>query len=268
MTETTQVPGPEVLDYFLGTLAANRFLPCPAEEMRFCGDGDFRAIGAEFLGHFIRTGGLHPTERVLDIGCGIGRMAVPLTQYLSPQGSYEGFDVVASGIEWCNAHVAARYPGFNFRHLDYRHGLYNPGGVSSTTSGRLPYEDASFDFICLVSVLTHLDASELAFYAGEIARLLAPGGRCFATAFLLNPPAREALLSGAGRLEFDGAAAGPELHANSKAPMAAVAFDEDFFLEKFLRHSLHRRNKDGYGHWSGRSLASFQDICVFSRDLA
>ena len=70
------------LPWLQAHLCRNRFLPAPPAELTFCGDGDYRAIGAEFLGHFVRLADLRPHERVLDIGCGIGRMAVPLTQFL------------------------------------------------------------------------------------------------------------------------------------------------------------------------------------------
>ncbi len=253
------------LDQMLGHVAANRFLPAPTPEQCFCGDGDFRAIGAEFLGHLVREAGLAPHERVLDLGCGIGRLAVPLTQYLSGEGSYDGADLVADGIAWCERHVTQAYPRFRFRHLDLHHALYNPGGTQDTAQATLPYAEASFDVVCLVSVLTHLGARELTRYAGEVARLLAPGGRCFATAFLLNPPARTCLRGGLSRLAFAADDPGPELHADPAAPMAAVAFDEDFLLEKFFRHGLVRRTAPVYGHWSGRTSASFQDLCVFER---
>ena len=76
----------------------------PPSENIFVGDGDFRAIGAEFLRHFVKLGDLRPTDKVLEIGCGIGRMAVPLTQYLST-GTYDGMDVVADGINWCSQNI-------------------------------------------------------------------------------------------------------------------------------------------------------------------
>jgi len=70
----------------------------PSQGLLFVGGGDFKKIGQKFLIYFIEYGKLAPTEKVLDVGCGIGRMAVPLTDYLNPQGSYEGFDVFKEGI--------------------------------------------------------------------------------------------------------------------------------------------------------------------------
>ena len=103
------------------------------------------------------------------------------------------------------------------------------------------------DFICLTSVLTHIESATLLNYAREIARLLAPGGRCFVTAFLVNPPAREALRHGDGRIAIDPDQAVPEYHGDPAAPMAAVAYDEDFLLEKFLRFGLRRHRQPVYG---------------------
>lgn len=256
---------PDVSASLLTHLAANRFLPAPPPGLHGVGDGDHRAVGAEFLGHFVRRGGLRPHERVLDLGCGTGRMAVPLTQYLDDRGAYEGADVAAAGIAWCARTITPVYPRFRFRTLDLRHPLYNPGGAGAAAAATLPWPDASFDFIALVSVLTHLGAPELARYAAEAGRLLAPGGRVFATAFLLNSPARAALRAGLGRFAFDADAPGPVLHADPDAPTAAVAFDEDHLLAAFLAAGLRRRRPAAYGAWSGREAAVFQDICVFER---
>ena len=250
-------------DLLVMHLAHNRFLPEPPLELKSCGDGDFRAIGAEFLGYFVHMADLRPDERILEIGCGVGRMAVPLTQYLSDAGEYEGIDVARQGIEWCERTISPIYPNFRFRHLDLHHPLYNPRGTVCAADVQLPFPDASFDFICLVSVLTHLDSAVLTNYARESSRLLAPGGRCFATAFLVNPPAREALRQGKGRLAFDPDPTGPEFHSDPAVPLAAVAFDEDYLLEKFLRFGRIRQRPAIYGSWSGRQSAAFQDICIF-----
>jgi SAM-dependent methyltransferase len=247
-------------------LAGNRFLPAPPRSLMYCGAGDFRATGAEFLGHFITLGELAPHERVLDIGCGVGRMAVPLTQYLDDAGSYDGIDIVAAGIAWCRSAISVNYPAFRFHHLDLAHPLYNPDGALPPGGVRLPFDAASFDFTCLVSLLTHLEPDEVAHYAREAARLLAPGGRCFVTAFLVNRLARAAIARGAGALPFDLSAPGPVWYADMSAPSAAVAFDEDAFLAMFAAAGLRRRAGTQYGMWSGRDSPVFQDLCVFTRD--
>ena len=147
------------LDRLVGCIRRNRFLPIPPSEKNFVGDGDFLAVGIEFLQWFVRLGELKPQERVLDIGSGIGRMALPLTQYLDG-GTYDGVDVSAEGVAWCNHNIATHYGNFRFQHLDLAHPLYNPTGTMRTVEVRLPFEDASFDFIFLTSVVTHLTAAE------------------------------------------------------------------------------------------------------------
>ncbi|HEY0523130.1 MAG TPA: methyltransferase domain-containing protein [Stellaceae bacterium] len=262
----TAVAADARLDWLLDAIRRNRFLPVPPPEKLFIGDGDYLAIGAEFLGHFVRIGGLAPGERVLDIGCGIGRMAVPLTQYLDESGSYDGADIVADGIGWCREAIGSRYERFRFHHLDQHHPLYNPQGAVPTAEAALPFPDGAFDFVFLTSVTTHLEADALRRYAEEIRRVLAPpGGRCFVTAFLMNGPARDALRAtdrSARRLPFDPDAAGPVFYAYPEQPTAAVAFDEDFFLASFLAAGLRRKRPAVYGHWSGRRTPVFQDICV------
>ncbi|MFN2543076.1 MAG: class I SAM-dependent methyltransferase, partial [Actinomycetota bacterium] len=114
----------------------------PSRRLTFVGEGDFRGVGEEFLGHFHRLGHLQPDEDVLDVGSGIGRMAVPLTGYLSSKGSYEGFDVVPRGVRWCRKHISSRFPNFHFTLLDVRNELYNPRGTRPATEVAFPYEDA------------------------------------------------------------------------------------------------------------------------------
>ena len=253
----------EELERLVGYIRGNRFLPIPPSEKNFVGDGDFLAVGLEFLERFVRMGELAPHERVLDIGCGIGRMALPLTQYLQ-SGTYDGVDVAEDGINWCAENITQYYDNFRFHRLDMAHPLYNPSGTLRTEDVRLPFEDGAFDFIFLTSVVTHLTASEIGAYAREIKRLLAPGGRCFVTAFMLNGPARQGLIEGRGILPFDGAAQESEIYAYADNPPAAVAYDEDFLLSIFWESGLRRTRRAVYGRWSGRTTPgdSFQDLNV------
>lgn len=261
------VPTSQELDWLIKHLAANRLMPAPPATLHNVGDGDWRAIGAEFLGHFVRIGGLKPDHAVLEIGCGTGRMALPLTQYVDPAaGSYDGVDVVAPGIAWCERAIAPRYPNFRFRHVDLQNDLYNPQGAGKVEETRLPYADASFDFAILTSVITHLDPPQVASYAAEVARLLRPGGRCFTSLFLVDDVARAALHAAKGRLAFDLATAGPQFYAIKDRPLAAVAYEFTHLIGVFAQARLDLVRPVVWGGWSGRGGGrSYQDICIFSK---
>lgn len=252
----------------LKSIRRNRFLPLPPEERNFVGDGDFLAIGCEFLRHFVELGGLQPQDRVLEIGCGIGRMALPLTQYLeAPGGRYTGFDVVSAGIDWCRDNIARVYSNFDFLHLDFNNQLYNPEG-RLTEQGSLPFADASVDFLFMTSVVTHLDPAYTAFYLREAGRILAPHGRLFATAFVLDSANRSLVEAKKARPAFHLEGSGPHYIADRAHPMAAVAFEQDWLLSAAREGGLALNRPIAFGHWSGRVAENFQDICVFQRAKA
>jgi SAM-dependent methyltransferase len=243
-----------------GWIERNRFMPEPPADTVFVGDGNFRAIGAEFLRHLVEAGGLATDAEVLDIGCGIGRLAVPLTQYLDERGSYTGVDPVRVGIEWCRTNIGSLYPRFQFFHLDLRHPIYNPEGALSGATVRLPFPDGAFDFVAMVSVLTHLPAVEVRRYAGEVTRLLKTGGVLFATAFVAGVAGEKK-----PRLAFTRAGEGPEWFADATAPLGAVAFDDGFVEETFAAAGLRLRRRL-IGNWRGRPASHYQDLFVFEKE--
>jgi hypothetical protein len=106
----------------------------------FVGDGDFHAVGDHFLRLFIELGGLAPEHHVLDIGSGVGRMALPLTGYLSSRARYEGFDVVRASVEWCQREITRRHPHFQSRHADVRNQAYNTKGRGAPAEYTLTYD--------------------------------------------------------------------------------------------------------------------------------
>lgn len=251
------------LDLIADGILKNRFLPEPDPESVFVGDGDYRAIGSEFLRHFVRIGGLKATDRVLDIGSGIGRMALPLTQYLDEGASYDGLDPVAEGVDWCTRVITPFYPNFRFARLDVAHPIYNPKGRLKGSEMALPFPDASMDFCFMTSVATHLPPEEVRAYAGEIARVLAPGGRLFVTAFVMDEIGR----TGRGRdprCAFRRTPSGPDWHADPTAPFGAVAYDEGWMEGVLLETGL-IDVRTRLGRWRGIEAAHYQDILVAER---
>jgi len=175
----------------------------------------------------LTTRGLRPEHRVLDIGCGIGNLAIGLRDYL--HGGYDGLDIHPEAIAWCQRAITPRYPAFRFHRADVVSRAYNPGGHVSASAYRFPFPDRAFDFIFLASVFTHMMPDEVERYLHEISRLLAPGGRCIESYFLLNDDTRPSVEAGRSFMTFDiKHPSGVCLLHDSTVPEAAVAFDETY----------------------------------------
>jgi len=226
----------------------------PPRRLQLVGDGDFVGVGDEFLSHLVALCELKPEDRVLDVGCGIGRLARALAGYLSVEGAYAGFDVDADGIQWCRRRYA-HFPQFAFLHADVRNARFNPHGAIDPVAYAFPFEDGSFDVAVLISVLTHLTADPALHYLGQVRRVLAPGGRMLATFFVLDPDAPAPALA-FGPAEDGMAVVDPSL------PEEAVAYDGEWVLEALRAAGLDLVELHP-GTWTGRADGlSFQDVVV------
>jgi len=247
----------------IGSLLGRRDELVPPKRKLFVGgQEDFKSIGEEFLRYFRELGGLKPNERVLDVGCGIGRMAVPLTTYLDERGSYEGFDIVADGIDWCRKKITPKYPNFHFQLADVFNKKYNPNGKYPASEYHFPYENESFDFSFLTSVFTHMLPQDMEHYLYETARALKRNGRCLITFFLLN---RESLgHMHCGRSIYDFKHEGREFRTiDETTPESAVAYDEKFIRGVYGEFGLAIAEPIHFGSWCGRGkYLSFQDVIL------
>lgn len=251
--------GLDVLDACLG----RRRDMVPPRIVNPIGDGSFEGTGDEFLEYFVRLGNLRPSDHVLDIGCGIGRMARPLTRYLTT-GTYDGFDINPRGIRWCERNITTRYPAFRFLLADIRNTEYNAKGTLPAAEYRFPYADARFDFAFLTSVLTHMLPRETSHYMSELFRVLKPGGNCLATFFLLNEEASRLISSGRSSLNLSNACSG-FWTTNSRVPETAVGYDEGNVF-RLLQEKGFTLSIVCYGNWCGRKdYHSYQDIVVFRK---
>jgi GT2 family glycosyltransferase/ubiquinone/menaquinone biosynthesis C-methylase UbiE len=237
----------------------------PPDLVRMVG-GEFESTGAEFTQYFLSLCQLQPTDSVLDVGCGIGRMAVPLTRILGAAGQYAGFDVMERAIEWCRANITPPYPNFRFDHAPTHNTLYNPSGVMRPSAYTFPYEDASFDFVFLTSVFTHMLSDDVDHYVSEIARVLKPGGRCFVTFFLLNDESRALIQSGLTETFTFGTMSRVCAPLIPEVPEAAIAYDETYVRQLLHRHGLTIREPIHYGSWCGRlDGLSLQDFVIATK---
>ncbi len=150
------------------------------------GDGDFVAVGAQLLRNLRDHAGLAANDRVLDIGCGNGRVAEQLAPFLKDGGSYVGFDISKAGIQACRRRFRRR-AHMRFEHLDVWNGEYNETGKVAEADTVFPAADGSIDLAFATSVFTHMRMPAVRRYLAESARVLRPGGRLAFTAFALEP---------------------------------------------------------------------------------
>jgi SAM-dependent methyltransferase len=234
----------------------------PPEEMVFVGKGDFRSVGTWFVQRFIDLCDLQPHAHVLDVGCGIGRIAAPLTKHLGDEGRYEGFDIVPAGIAWCQERITARFPNFRFQLADIYNAEYNPTGRCQAAQFAFPYPDNTFDFAFATSVFTHMLPADVQHYQAEIARVLKPGGQCLCTFFLLTDTTLRLLAEGrsAYDLTID---AGDYRTVDREKPERVVALPLALVDGGFQRHGMRIVRPIRFGTWSGReSGLSHQDIVI------
>lgn len=237
----------------------------PPKGKVFIGSGDFSEQGKRILKNLISLGNLKPDHRVLDIGCGIGRLAVPLTSYLSTRGSYEGFDIVKAGIIWCKKNIEPDFPNFKFIHIDLKNELYNLKTTKKAADFVFSYTNEEFDFVFLVSVFTHMVPEDFEGYLDQISRVLKEGGICFATFFIMNAENKKLMVKNDG-IQFNFNFNSYYLH-NSDVKEANVAYEQDYLFATITNKGFRIKNCH-YGFWPGRprnETADFQDVLILEK---
>lgn len=119
--------------------------------------GNFEAIGI-YEHCLLMHHGLRKDHRIIDVGCGSGRLAVQLKDYLT--GQFIGIDVVPELLEYAKKLCGRE---------DWK--FYIGPGLA------IPEPEQSADFISFFSVFTHLSHEDSYKYLQDACRVVKPGGK-------------------------------------------------------------------------------------------
>lgn len=186
-------------------------------------NGDANGFGAK---QFIEIAGLSPTSRVLEIGCGMARVGREMAPKI---GEWHGADISANMLEFARQRTSHLSNVF----------LHELSDVSLRS-----FDDQSFDFVYITTVLMHLDKEDVYQYLLEAHRVLKPGGVAFFDTWNLLHPDTYRLWRGIqagnigagkirGRIQFSTA---PEFRRYlDEVGFDLMRFDEDRLLRVFAR---------------------------------
>jgi SAM-dependent methyltransferase len=220
-------------------------------------------IGYALFQTIVKHCAVLPSDCILDIGSGCGRVATPFASYLT-SGTYDGVDIVLPMVQWCSENISSRVANFRFHHADLSNTLYsNSGGDASQY--RFPFLDDYFDVIFATSVFTHLVPTSAQQYAREIARMLKKdGGRALLTFYLLNDSFRRRRADGVKDMadfphQMDGYSV-----MNRDNPEAVLAFEESGAARLLTQAGLYIHDLS-LGTWSGHVGWTYQDVFLVSK---
>ena len=122
---------------------------------------------------------LQPGDAVLDVGCGTGTLAILAKRQVGPTGEVCGIDASPEMI--ARAQRKARRAGIQV-------------SFKESFAQSLPFSEGSFDVVMTTVMLHHLPKKARAELAGEMRRVLKPGGRVLAIDFGNKEKVRKSFL--------------------------------------------------------------------------
>jgi len=225
-------------------------------------DDAFREHGDALVSMLERHTDFGPGSRVLDIGCGYGRLAHALLRR-GFEGDYLGLDVQPRQIRWCERRLGSER--FEFRHLDLHNERYNPDGSGSIRDIDF---DEEFDVVCAFSVFTHMWSEDVEAYMKVFRRALSADGTALATFFLIDRKWRRLEAEGKVALRLPHFRGEHCRYESEEEPLHRVAYDLPWVVRTGFGAGLVPKGPPEFGFWSWRPIdrtgpVPYQDVLAF-----
>lgn len=234
------------------------------------GGGDPEPIAREVVTAIEKYAKLSPGDSILDVGCGCGRIAAALTQYVGRESQYVGVDIVPGLIDFARNFITPRYPSFKFLLLNQSNSSYDwwrgESGEIEIAKLTEAVSAQSINLAISVSLFTHLDYASAHEMLTSIHHVLKNDGRVFMTVFLLDANAREGIEGRRTAFSFKHRTQTGKLYAEkSDDPTLAVAYDGGL-LDELIGSAGFQLEQHVPGYWSsGGPGETFQDTLILRK---
>ena len=213
-------------------------------------------------------------SRLLDFGCGIGRVLLSVLQHTPAVGKITGFDIMPQVIRFCDTHIASAFPQTSFELIqgsnDHYDQFVSAGGaaIAKGPSNLLADYGSSFTGAYAFSVFTHVEMADFRSLLVLVVSILQPGGEFLFTSFLLTPYSRQAIEQRTGLFPFGETAFeadGRVFIGNVPDRLGFIAFDMALVEQMVFDAGLVITHVE-HGAWTGSGFSpSLQDVIVCRR---
>ena len=230
------------------------------------GGGDPAAVGAQNFASIIENLALRRDHTVFDFGCGIGRTAAPLAEFLNEGGRLVGSDIVPRHVQFCRQQFANFFDNTIFYCTEASNPYYDHLAMETMQATATVEEEnfffvyrGVFDLVVAFSVFTHFDPIMVADYFTSLRDVIKPAGSLFLTWFLDHPsnPAQSRL--------------GPDEHFRDQDGNLGLALYSPAKVSELATTAGLLIERISFGYWRGWPPSTvrgqhYQDIVILRRN--
>lgn len=207
---------------------------------------------------------IKPDQKILDIGCGCGRIAIHFLNYLNKQGQYIGIDSNKKLLSYCADNISAINNNFQFRFIDAYNGSYSRDGKLKCQDIIFPIQDESVDIVIMWSVFTHMYLVDIDAYLKEIHRVLKKGGVFISSFNLYNKFINNQIKMEKAYLDIKYRINENSYSLNKETPEKGFAHNEEMVKELYWKNEFLIREIK-YGIWSSKELVGEFHDCIIAQ---